>query len=64
MKKEINPLVAVIVIVLAVIVLGGIFYYLNRPKGGSLPSSSQAMQGRKIGGKILPGPAGGSGTPQ
>ncbi|HLH79137.1 MAG TPA: hypothetical protein VKV29_02505 [Chthonomonas sp.] len=64
MKKEVNPVIAVIVIVIVILVLGGIYYYLNRPQGGSLPTPAQAQQGRRVGGKILPGAAGGPGKPQ
>ena len=61
MKKEINPAVAgVVVAVIALIIIGVIFFKTQGSDGGARPTASQMVKGP--GGKMIPGgpaPAGG-----
>lgn len=57
MKKQINPVVGIVIIVI-IVLIAGIFYYKATQVSGSLPPGGKPTQGKMIGGRIMPGAAG------
>ena len=64
MKKEVSPAVVVIVLVAALLVLGGWFYLSQRSPDGKVPNAG-VNAGPMVGGKRLPSaaPSGGGNAP-
>ena len=55
MKKQLNPVVAIIVTLFAVAVIGGIIFFATQSTDGHRPTAAQASSGKAVGGKRLPG---------